>query len=669
MLDKSILDSKIKIKEYMEEKYDLEFSIKYLIENCFEEYKDKKIVANLLMKNIFLFEDSWDMEACHIPYKNANLNWSFIPNGDEEWAFMLNRHEYLYKLLLVYYIEQKEEYVYKLKEIIFAWINNNNLNDDNIIPKRAIDTGIRINSWIEILKHLINRDLITDSELEKILNSIKEQIYYLKKIYKEKYVLSNWGILQTSAIINSYIWFGEYLKDNNILKWAIDQFNEQVDIQIFDDGSHWEQSPMYHVEVLKSIHSYVYNMKMRENKVEEKFIKAIEKMTDFILYSMTPKGEFEAQCDSDRTNVIDILEKGFIITEKEKYLGFLNETFNLSTVYMMGKECLKLKRNKKEEVIECNKSFMDSGNIYIRNSWTKDSDFTLIKNGTLGSGHGHSDLGHISLYSEGNPFFIDTGRYTYDENDKIREYLKSAYAHNVCIIDDFPAAIPKGSWDYKYYSDCFKNYYNKKENIHYVETSYISKINNQIGVVTRKFIYINEGIWMIVTEINANGEHLANKYYNLDSNVILEKIAEKSFSAKNNSELIFHFEDSEKIEFRDSVLSKKYNQLNNNNKIVLKNTFKDRLITRDIFHKKNILKEKNENLEIRECDSSSKIKKEKYLIEKFNISESESYIIIIFNNEKYTGRKLYYYNEIPIYGKVTVIHKIGNEIKKINLRS
>lgn len=669
MLDKNIVDSKIRIKKYMEEEYDLDFIIKYLIENCADEYRKKKIVANLLMKNIFLFDDTWDMEGCHIPYENKNLNWSLMPNGDEEWAFMLNRQEYLYKLLLAYYIEEKEEYIFKLKEFIFKWIDNNDLEDENIIPKRAIDTGIRINSWIDILKHLISKDLISDSELEKVLNSIKEQIHYLRKIYKEKYILSNWGILQTAAIINSYIWFGEYLENDEILEWAIEQFNEQVDIQIFNDGSHWEQSPMYHVEVLKCIHNYVYNMKSGKNKIEKTFIEAIEKMTDFILYAMSPTGTIEAQCDSDRTKVKDILEKGYILTGNNKYFVALDNKVTLSTIYMMGKQALIIKEGSIKEEVEYSKSFIDSGNIYIRNSWGQKSDFTVVKNGTLGSGHGHCDLGHVSLYSDGNPFLIDGGRYTYEEEDKIREYLKSAYAHNSCIVDNLPGGIPLGSWDYGYYSNCVKNYYNQKDKVHYAEVSYMSKIEDQIGIITRKIVYINEGIWMIVTEINNKGNHKLSKYYNLDSNVVLAQNGEKSFVARNNSDLIMCFEDAEEIKIKDSIISKKYNQLNNNKKILLENSFKDNLVTKDIFYKGNILKEKNEDLQIRVCDSKNNMDKEKYIIEKFYVSEEESYTIIIFNSEIYTGRKLNYYKETPIYGKVVVVHKNKERIKKIVLRS
>ena len=109
-----------------------------------------------------------------------------------------------------------------------------------------------------------------------------------------------------------------------------------------------------------------------------------------------------------------------------------------------------------EEITKLNKSFIDSGNIYIRSGWDKEASFTYLQNGTLGSGHGHSDLCHFSIHYGGEPFLIDSGRYTYVESDLLREYLKSAKAHNVTVIDDSPFALPKNSWKYDKYPDVMK---------------------------------------------------------------------------------------------------------------------------------------------------------------------------------------------------------------------
>ena len=71
--------------------------------------------------------------------------------------------------------------------------------------------------------------------------------------------------------------------------------------------------------------------------------------------------------------------------------------------------------------------------IFFRSSWEEDSHFTYLKCGPLGSGHGHADLTHISLYYRGRPVLADSGRYSYVEEEPLRPFLKSAQAHNVCV--------------------------------------------------------------------------------------------------------------------------------------------------------------------------------------------------------------------------------------------
>lgn len=658
---------KLRIRTYMNENYSTDFTIKYIEKNCIKEIDEKLKVANLLLDNIFLFDDTWDMEACRVPYANKNLQWDYCPNGDEEWTFMLARHEYLEGLLIAYYIKNDEKYINKIKEIIHNWIDNNDLDSEfNKDTKRAIDTGIRCSSWLNMIIHLVNISKIDDKELFKFINSISEQLNYLKKIYLEKYTLSNWGVLQTVSIINNIRWFKELINDSELLDWACDEFEKQCNIQVFDDGSHWEQSPMYHVEVLRCLNSYIWNSNILGYRVSENILNIADKMSEYILYTKSPKGYFEAQCDSDRTFVKDILECGVIVSGNKKIKSVLaEEALELCTAFKYGEFGYKKYCNAtRDNNFNVSKSFIDSGNIYIRNDFSSTSDFTVLKNGTMGSGHGHSDLGHISLYYKGEPFLVDTGRYSYLESDKLREFFKSAYAHNVSIIDNKPAAVSKGSWDCEYYSDVFKNYYKNIEGVHYSELAYLSDYEEGACNVFKKIIYVDVGIWFIITYIRFKGNHMLKNYYNFDNNVKLSGYKD-SYKAFNKNELDFKFYNVDKSDLKISILSKKYNELSQCKKIITETEFKDFTSTATLIlgtkAYKNI-----EDVKIRRCDDSKEEKISDYIAKKVVISDVESYIFIIFNNETYSGKKMYYANEHSVYGKTIVIHTL-NGVSKTNM--
>ena len=64
-------------------------------------------------------------------------------------------------------------------------------------------------------------------------------------------------------------------------------------------------------------------------------------------------------------------------------------------------------------------------------------------------------LTHISLYYQGKPFLIDSGRYSYREDEPLRMEFKMLQAHNVCVVDDGSVIRPDGSWSFHSYGGLF----------------------------------------------------------------------------------------------------------------------------------------------------------------------------------------------------------------------
>ncbi|MBU3135525.1 heparinase II/III family protein [Clostridium gasigenes] len=659
-----------KISSYMSE-YNKDFVVNYMNVNCKREYEQVLKGGNLLLNNSFLFDGTWDMEQCNIPYRVNPIIWDYTPNGDEEWTFMLNRQEYLYKLIISYYVENDEKYIVKVKELIFNWIDSNEITLKGGNTIRTIDTGIRALAWIPILIHLINEDKLKDEEIMRIVDSIKEQLTYLKEAYTGKYILSNWGVLQTTSIICSYLWLKDFFKDENLFNWAIKELYTQIDIQVFDDGSHWEQSIMYHVEVLNCSMKVIYYSKVFGFKLQRSFKEKIKSMAEYLMYSQTPDCTQECQGDSDKTEVRDVLTKAAILFEDETLKGAAFKNIDLNTVWLMGKKAFKtfnnIKFNKSREL---SKEFKDSGNIYIRSSLKKDSSYTYLKNGTLGSGHGHCDLGHMSIFYDGKPFLIDSGRYTYVEGDPLREYFKSAKSHNVSIVDNDPFGVPKGSWGYKSYGYAFKNYFFAKDGITYAELPYRGKLKNgNEYTIIKKVLFISPNIWMVVNDIRCFGNHSLENYYNFDNNVNLEINDEKISLNNSGSKLSIYNYNIDTLSKRDSLISKCYNEINNSIGIITEKDFDDKVINYDIMvGEDNCNNIRIKNGEINQFKGNNNISEEVCIVKEIELSLDESYIIIIFNEETFKGSKIYFYNDIPIYGKVVIIHKNKCGYKLIRLK-
>ena len=231
--------------------YDYRFTSEYIKTHCADEVEKVLRQADMLLNNTFIYTDRWDMEPCDTPYTISLDTWTESPNDDPEWVFMLNRHDFLNKLWQAYVLTGNRAYTDKLRFFILDWIEKNPITLEGTDATRTIDTGIRCMNWSTLLLHLLAENCISDADAELIINSIKDQYSNMRSRYIGKYALSNWGVLQTTAVCAGSIWLSGFVPEK-ITRWAWDELKLQLSLQILGDGSHWEQSAMYHVEVLNT---------------------------------------------------------------------------------------------------------------------------------------------------------------------------------------------------------------------------------------------------------------------------------------------------------------------------------------------------------------------------------------------------------------------------------
>ena len=86
----------------------------YVHEHCPEEAAEVIRQADLLLDSTFIYTNRWDMEPCETPYTISLSDWVTSPNGDPEWIFMLNRHDFLHKLWQAYVLTGQRRYTDRL---------------------------------------------------------------------------------------------------------------------------------------------------------------------------------------------------------------------------------------------------------------------------------------------------------------------------------------------------------------------------------------------------------------------------------------------------------------------------------------------------------------------------------------------------------------------------
>lgn len=659
---------KERARGYIKE-YDPAFVTNYMRTQCPKESQTVVIQADRLLEQTFIFEDKWDMEPCSTPYTLKEMIWDHSPNQDPEWIFMLNRHEYLHKLLIAFRLTKKKKYLKKLEWYMEHWIASTPILPEGSLTTRTIDTGIRCLNWQFLLIHLIGEDLMGQEKAELVLESMNAQFLNMKSRYLPKYTLSNWGVLQTVSICYGYLWFGEYLTGDGLEEWAWKELKNQLEIQILPDGSHWEQSMMYHMEVLLSSMKLLSYWKGDVPPDKAWLYTAVMKMSHYVMFAAGPDHCQIAQCDSDVTDLRDVMVKAGVLTgdRQMRFAGY--ESMDMDSAWLFGANGIRLYENLTPMIPE-QKSLnaQDSGNLYIRSGWSEDSHFTYLQCGPLGSGHGHADLTHISLYYEGKPFLVDSGRYTYMEEDPLRPWFKSAQAHNVCVIDGQSHGIPKGAWGYDSYGECLKNYFREQGPFHYCEMAYHGTLAGGGNyLVIRRVMMADVGIWLIVNDIAYAGEHVIREYYHLDPKVEAYKDGQKHPTPNHeidNREPETHWilgsggsslNLSGSSGFTKEVcnISETYNQLSPSTCLIKETQFRDRHRDWTCLTGSAIVVE---NVPVYQESSTEPMPETEVTAKSFTSPSGECWVFLIWNKETYSGSKLYYCQGVPLYAKAAVLH-------------
>lgn len=687
---KQILACVMKRAEAFVKEFDRNFAAGYMKNHEVQETEELLKRAGELMDQTFIFADKWDMEPCREPYTLGKMEWQKSPNGDPEWVFMLNRHDYLHKLMMAYYLTGEEAYIDKLKWYLFHWIRHNPILLEGSDSTRTIDTGIRCMNWEDLILHLAGNGMLTLEELDVLLEKLDRQFENLRQRYIGKYTLSNWGLLQTTAICEGYLLFGDSLCHPETGKWAWQELKCQLDLQVMDDGSHWEQSVMYHMEVLlASMRLFKWKKLEGNNLCPEQYRKGfldewswlenlIEKMSLYVLYCAGPDHMQPAQCDSDRTDIRDIMVKAAVLTGKGAFRFGGYETLDLESLWLFGRKgARQYEALTAQEPEQLNYHAQDTGNIYIRSSWKEDGNYTYLSCGPQGSGHGHGDLTHISLYYQGKLFLIDSGRYTYREDEPLRMDLKRLQAHNVCVIDDGSFIRPDGSWSFHSYGDCFKTYYREKEGISYSEMACRGRLESGEGcLIIRKVMTAAEGLWLIVNDIWCEGGHRVREYYHLDPQAEAEKRGEEMILSNGSVRLKALGDQQEYGSCTQPVLaafqqerckvSLEYNRLSDSICLVKEGNFKDTFISSTVFCGAGV---QVQVPEVYQFGAGEPVSDGRAAARTFWLSEEESWTFLVWNRETFRGGKMYECNGIPVYGKAGAIHSLKGEQTWIRLRN
>lgn len=488
----------------------------YVYKNCPNEAKEVIAAADEVAAQRFRFALRWDMERTNKPVIfEKDIEWLYQPGDDPEWVYAFNRMRFWICLGQAYALTHDEKYAYAFVKQLIHWVHHVKKEDPTCDKAwRSIEVGFRLEYWLKAMQYFKGSPAITDEVADIFTGSIIEQAEFIMGIWNAYNIMSNWGILANHGLFMAGAMLPETKRTKEYTAEAVRRLLAEINMQVYRDGSHWEQSPMYHNEVLHCFLDVALLAKRTQIQLPEELIQKTLAMCLYDVANAKPNHAEPMMGDSDDIDQRDRISRGALIFQHPELKARGYELPDFDTIWEIGEEGLEAYQNLSSKLPKQTDFFLpDSGNMYLRSGWSEEDTWVHYQCGPLGAGHGHGDKLHIDVFSRGEDVLMDAGRYTYSFNSG-RTHFKELQAHNTLMVDEHDLYLCKDSWECERLTRAVNQKFYADERFGYAEGGHLGYLSLENGVfLNRRVIFLKPDIMILADEFYSSGSHEYNQFF------------------------------------------------------------------------------------------------------------------------------------------------------------
>ncbi len=349
---------------------------------------------------------------------SGGRDWSYAgPTNDPEWRWALNWMGYLGPLTAGYFKTGRRDYVVRIDQDIRDWILANPYPGHATREGgwRGLEVATRVRNWTPVFYGLQRVDEFSPAARILMLSSLVEHAQHLLRFHRRD--ANNWTVSEMHALGTIGCAWPEFRGAGEWRVYSQKKIDLLADELVYADGAEAELASGYHRVATETFEGYVDTFGRFGYPVNDSIRVDVERMWNYLAYTLRPDGTSPQNNDSDRNDVREKLSAAATEYERPDW----------TYIATNGREGSKPRGSPSI-------TFPWAGHAVMRSGWSADAQWAFFDAGPFGVAHQHCDKLHISIDAFGRAILVDAGRYTYSEGP-LREYFAGSAGHNVLLID------------------------------------------------------------------------------------------------------------------------------------------------------------------------------------------------------------------------------------------
>lgn len=463
----------------------------------------------------------------NIPYDQWDLYTMRPGNSDIKYPWELSRCNHFLPLGQAYLLTGESKYAQEIIDEILDFMSQNPVGI-GINWTCTMDVALRAVSWSIGLALIKDCNKISIEDREKVYKDLYQTAQFIMSNLENNYEVTSNHYL--SNIVGLQFVAAELAGLNGAAIWdefARNALEQEISIQILDDGADFESSFHYHRLVFELFLGSWRLSQFQNRPLGELYFGRLQRALTFLGTVLDHNGELPVVGDADDGRLM--IATNFGTWEPKSALFILGPAGCSLEMQFWTDLALDLAPDETEwEVMWWGLSlpvtgimrtdshrktahcFADSGNII-----SKDKDqgsFLVITNGRVGTNgfgnHKHNDLLSFEYHDLFQPLIIDPGSYVYTSDFHSRNLMRSTASHNTVQIDGLEQNSFNPEWIFRMFADT-----NPKHELWSFDGNRMSYVGSHDGFTPaaetksmhrREFMHSqSEGIFVIQDEVCA----------------------------------------------------------------------------------------------------------------------------------------------------------------------